>query len=157
MNNSWIFLNQPTPFIDDLYNLARNIEYYVTPNGLIRRTVPSDIEQKICKFYNLDLEVGIYKTPPGWQYKFHRDNTRNCALNQLLCEPNDNYVNQMLINGELKNIPYQTDRLCLINTAELHNVQNNTLDTTRYLLNITIKNFIKFESIERHLRDNGFI
>jgi phosphatidylserine decarboxylase len=157
MNNSWIFLNQPTPFIDELYSLARTIEYNITPNGLIRSTVPADIEQKICKFYNLDLEVGIYKTPPGWQYKFHRDNTRNCALNQLLCDPNDNYVNQMLVNGELKNIPYKTDRLCLINTSELHNVQNNTTDNIRYLLNITIKNFIKFEIIENHLRNNGFI
>jgi hypothetical protein len=62
-----------------------------------------------------------------------------------------------MINGELKNIPYRTDRLCLINTAELHNVQNNTTDTTRYLLNITIKNFITFEVIENHLRNNGFI
>jgi hypothetical protein len=157
MIDSWIFLNSFTPFIDKIYKLSRLINYNVTSNKLIRGIVPLELQQKICQFYDLDLDVGIYKTPPGWKYKFHKDNTRNCAFNQLLCEPNLNYVNQMMVNEKIENIPYDTDRLCLINTAKFHNVQNNTTDTTRYLLNMGVNHFITFEVVENHLKDRGFI
>jgi hypothetical protein len=157
MNDAWAFLNSPTPFVDELYNLARLIEYRVTPNGLIRGNIPLELEKKIADFYDLDIGVGIYKTPPRWRYQFHCDNTRNCALNQLLCDPNPLYINQMVVNGNLENIPYTTSRLCLINTSKPHNIQNNTDNATRYLLNISVNNFVTYKIIESHLRDKGFI
>jgi hypothetical protein len=55
MTNYWIFLNQPTPFIDDLYNLARNIEYHITLNGLIRRTVP------LINYYAIPMIITLIK------------------------------------------------------------------------------------------------
>jgi hypothetical protein len=157
MNNGWALLNESPVCIDELKKICSSLNYETTFNRLFRAGVPKDLNTRICDYYDLDLHVGIYKTPPGWRYKFHTDNTRNCAINQLLTEQISEYTGQMIIDGVTHDIPYSMDVPCLINTALPHNVQNNSIAYTRYLLNIHVYNFITFDIVKTHLINKGLI
>lgn len=153
----WTFLKYPVPFLDELYAMSRSVDYSTTRNGLIRAKADSNLEEKISNFYKLPLDVGFYKSPPGWRYRFHSDNTRNCAFNQLLCNANLGYISKMKF-GEIElDIPYSSDRCCVINTALMHNISNTTTDSTRILLNIGVKKFITYEAVVTHLKNKGLI
>lgn len=157
MNNGWALLNESPECISELKEICSSLNYETTFNRLFRASAPKDLNTKICDYYDLDLHVGIYKTPPGWRYKFHKDNTRNCAINQLLTEQRPEYIGQMIIDEVTYDIPYSIDVPCLINTALPHNVQNNSIAHTRYLLNIHVYNFITFDVVKTHLINKGLI
>ena len=157
MNNGWVLLNESPACLTELKEIADSLNYKTTFNQLFRATVPKELILKICDYYDLELEVGIYKTPPEWKYKFHTDNTRNCAINQLLTEHRPEYIGRMIIDDIEYDIPYSTDVPCLINTALPHNVQNNSTTHTRYLLNIHVCNFVTFDTIRTHLINKGLI
>lgn len=157
MNNGWALLNESPACFTELKKIAGSLNYKTTFNQLFRATVPKELTLRICDYYDLELEVGIYKTPPEWKYKFHTDNTRNCAINQLLTEQRPEYIGRMIIDDIEYDIPYSTDVPCLINTALPHNVQNNSTIHTRYLLNIHVCNFVTFDTIRTHLINKGLI
>jgi len=157
MNNGWALLKESPEGIDELREIYSSLDYKQTFNSLFRATVPKELNLKVCDYYDLDLQVGIYKTPPEWEYKFHKDNTRNCAINQLLAEQRPEYIGRMIIDNTEYDIPYSTDTPCLINTALLHNVQNKSTIHTRYLLNIHVNHFITFDTIKAHLLNKGLI
>jgi hypothetical protein len=153
----WTFLKYPIPFLDELYAASRSSDYIITRNGLFRAKADPALEKKICDFYELPLDVGFYKAPPGWSYKLHADNTRNCAFNQLLCDNNPGYISKMRFGSTELDIPYSSDQCCVINTALMHNISNTTTDSTRYLLNIGVKEFITYESVITHLKSKGMV
>lgn len=153
----WTFLIYPVPFFDELYAMSRVVNYSITPNGLIRAKAEADLEEKISDFYELPLDVGFYKSPPGWSYGFHIDRPRNCAFNQLLCNPNSGYISKMKFGKIALDIPYSADRCCVINTALMHNIRNTTTDSTRILLNIGVKEFITYETVVTHLKNKGLM
>jgi hypothetical protein len=151
MNNGWVLLNEAPICLTEIKEIYGSLNYRKTFNGLFRASVPKELNLRICDYYDLELEVGIYKTPPEWKYMFHSDNTRNCAINQLLTEQRPEYIGKMILNNIEYDIPYSTDVPCLINTALPHNVQNNSTIHTRYLLNIHICNFVTFDAVKKHL------
>lgn len=155
--NGWQFLNIPTPFLDELKTESILTPYELTHNGLVRAKANTALNEKICDFFELGLDVGFYKTPPGWFYKFHRDNSRNCAFNQLLVDNEPEFINMMIFGKTPINIPYSTDKLCLINTGMPHNVINQSTDKTRILLNIGVNKFRKYSDIVQHLKRRGLI
>ena len=157
MNTGWELLNEPSVCLNELKEICNFLDYKTTFNSLFRANVPNDLNLRICDYYDLDLHVGIYKTPPKCEYKFHTDNTRNCAINQLLTEQQPEYIGRMIIDNIEYDIPYSTDVPCLINTALPHNVQNNSTIHTRYLLNIHVCNFVTFDTIRTHLINKGLI
>ena len=157
MNSGWVLLNESSVCFTELKEICNFLNYKTTFNSLFRANVPIEINRKICEYYDLDLQVGVYKTPPGWEYKFHTDNTRNCAINQLLTEQRPEYVGKMIIDDVEYDIPYSMDVPCLINTALPHNVQNNSTSHIRYLLNIHVCNFTTFDITKTHLINKGLI
>ncbi len=157
MNSGWAILKESPAGFDQVKSIYKSLDYKLTPNKLFRAIVPEELNRTMSDYYDLDLNVGVYMASPGWNYPFHADNTRNCAINQLLTEQRSEYVCKMLIDGMLYDIPYSTDVPCLINTAKLHNVQNNSTEHTRYLLNISINDFITFDEIKTHLARKGLV
>ena len=157
MNTGWELLNESPICLSELKEICNFLDYKTTFNSLFRANVPNDLNLRICDYYDLDLQVGIYKTPPEWEYKFHTDNTRNCAINQLLTEQQPEYIGRMIIDNIEYDIPYSTDVPCLINTALPHNVQNKSTSHTRYLLNIHVCNFVTFDTVRTHLINKGLI
>ena len=151
MIQGWLTLNFNFPYTEELYVDSRLVEYQLTVNKLWRAIASTNVHQKICEFFDLDLDVGYYKTPPGWSYRYHQDNTRKCAFNQLLCDPNTAYTAKIFVAGKVLVIPYKNDKLTLIDTSLYHNVRNNSINDTRYLLNIGVNNFKSFEDTIEHL------
>lgn len=156
-SQGWVPFIKPILFFDELYKLSRTLPYTVTKNGLIRARISPNLEKQMCDFYDLPLDVGFYQTPPGWSYPFHADNTRYCAFNQLLCEPNPAYICKMKFSEAILDIPYSYTTAYAINTGMEHNVSNTTTDSTRYLLNIGVDEFIPFDTVINHLKNKGLV
>lgn len=153
----WQFLNISVPFYEELKADSIVSPYGLTFNQLIRAKANKQLREKICDFFSLNLDVGFYKTPPGWGYKFHCDDTRNCAFNQLLVDNEPGFINMMAFGSSLIDIPYSTDKLCLINTGMPHNVINRSIDKTRILLNLGVNEFVPYADIVKHLKLRGLI
>jgi len=121
----FIELNETKFFISDLKQ--HRINFNSTLLSQIMKFVPFKIS-----------DCGVFKNVPKWEYPMHKDKFRQCALNMILVD-NDNEF-ESLIHDEsgrqIGKIPYVKNQWILLNTKKFHSVKNNSSTLIRFVVSI---------------------
>lgn len=132
-------INLGIGFLDYVYPELERGVFQITKTYQLRLELNKQIKKQVQNYIPYEIsDCGILKNTPGWKYPIHRDQTRTCAINILLCERDADFVVNFY-SDDRKNtfiLDYERHQPYLLNTKKLHSVTNMSTSKTRLVLTI---------------------
>jgi len=142
------------------YEASIEKNYYLSPANVLRCDVSKEIREYLSKLFIIELaDCGFLKSPPNYRYPVHTDRFRITALNMPMFAHNESFESYIIDdkNPKVKEpITYKKDHFTILNVAKLHGVNNNSLDLTRIILSIGIKN-TSYDKVLNLYKENKLI
>ena len=132
-------------------------DQWISTNGFSILKIPdnfldTDLLRTKFKFYGNCI---VFKMQPNTFYRFHIDESRQCAINLVLSGFDSNcYYGEQTDNEEVienvSELKYELDRYYLLNTRRKHAVRNG--NNVRYLLSIGFNNY-DYETVKLYCQE----
>lgn len=149
--DNFIDLNySPINLLEEIYEVAYNGFYYLSPSKVYRADITGQLKSKIQNNINVEIsDCGILKSLPNSTYQYHVDEFREVAINMLIVEPNSKHVTKSIVGITPTLVPYRKNFYMMLNVTKLHMTFNKDIKY-RYIMSIGFKNISYNTMLKMH-------